>query len=146
VAGTLQIPYTSVDEYRRHLEPRPGTRALVACSANEAIGIIVLEMNRSRRQSHVGTFYMAVRDDWQGKGVGTLLLSALLELADQWLNLERIEMQVYTDNATAIALYNKMGFQIEGTLRDYAYRGGRYVDAYAMARLRRVAAPGDAAQ
>jgi L-phenylalanine/L-methionine N-acetyltransferase len=79
---------------------------------------------------------MAVRDDWQGKGVGTALIEAALDLADNWLNLTRIELGVYTDNAAAVALYKKFGFEIEGTHHRFAFRGGRYVDAYSMARLR----------
>ena len=47
----------------------------------------------------------------------------------------RIELIVFTDNAAAIALYRKFGFELEGTHRAYALRDGRYVDALAMARL-----------
>jgi len=36
----------------------------------------------------------------------------------------------------AIALYEKFGFEVEGTHRRYAFRNGEYVDAYSMARLR----------
>ena len=79
---------------------------------------------------------MAVRDDWQGKGVGTALLGAAIDLADNWLNVERIELSVYTDNVPAIALYERFGFKIEGTHHRYAFREGGYVDAHTMARLR----------
>ena len=48
----------------------------------------------------------------------------------------RIELTVFSDNARAISLYRKFGFVVEGTLVGYAYRNGRYVDAYTMARLR----------
>jgi putative acetyltransferase len=44
---------------------------------------------------------------------------------------------VYTDNAPAIRLYEKFGFTIEGTLVDFAFRDGQYVDVYMMARLRK---------
>ena len=44
-------------------------------------------------------------------------------------------LTVYTDNARAIALYEKAGFAHEGTHRAYALRAGRFVDAHAMARL-----------
>jgi putative acetyltransferase len=80
---------------------------------------------------------MAVRDDWQGQGVGTALMQAAIELADQWLNLTRLELQVFVDNAPAIRLYEKFGFSIEGTLVDFAFRDGQYVDTYMMARLRK---------
>jgi putative acetyltransferase len=39
-------------------------------------------------------------------------------------------------NAIGIALYEKFGFEIEGTHRRYAFRNGQYVDAYSMARVR----------
>ena len=55
---------------------------------------------------------------------------------EKWLNLARIELTVFTDNEAAIALYRKFGFEIEGTLRKYAFRDGEFVDAYAMARIK----------
>jgi putative acetyltransferase len=85
---------------------------------------------------HVGSIGMAVRDDWQGKGVGTALMEAALDLADNWLNLTRIELRVYVDNSAAVALYKNFGFEIEGTHRRLAFRNGEYVDAYSMARIR----------
>ncbi|MCE9905383.1 GNAT family N-acetyltransferase, partial [Hafnia paralvei] len=50
--------------------------------------------------------------------------------------IEYMTLTVYTDNAGAIALYKKFGFEIEGTSRGYAYRDGQYVDVFHMARLR----------
>ena len=47
-----------------------------------------------------------------------------------------LELHVYTDNAAGIRLYEKFGFAIEGTAREFALRDGTYIDAYAMARLR----------
>jgi putative acetyltransferase len=80
---------------------------------------------------------MAVRDDWQGKGAGTALMQAAIELADKWLNLTRLELEVYTDNEPAIRLYKKFGFAVEGTLTQYSFRDGQYVDSHLMARLRK---------
>ena len=62
-------------------------------------------------------------------------MQAALELADGWLNYQRLELSVYTDNLAALALYRKFGFVIEGTFRAYAFRDGQYVDSYAMARM-----------
>ena len=93
-------------------------------------------MGRSARRRHVGYIGMAVRDDWHGRGVGSALMAAIVDVADNWLGYRRLELTVYTDNAVAFALYRKFGFETEGTLREYAFRDGRYVDAYTMARLR----------
>ena len=52
------------------------------------------------------------------------------------MNLTRLDLRVYVDNAPAIALYEKFGFEKEGTHRRFVYRDGEYVDAHVMARLR----------
>jgi putative acetyltransferase len=84
---------------------------------------------------------MAVPSAWQGKGVGSALMSVLCGFADGWLNVIRLELTVYSDNERAIALYRQFGFEIEGTHCAYALRAGRYVDALAMARIRTKAPP-----
>ena len=140
VMGTLQLPYQSEELWRKRLaEPRAGFHSLVAC---DEIGEVIAQLslqtypNRARRR-HVGKVGMAVRDDWQGKGVGTALMEAALDLADNWLNLRRLELEVFVDNAPAIHLYEKYGFTIEGRLVDFAFRDGQYVDTYIMARLKK---------
>ena len=137
-ANTLQIPYESPEARRqRLLNPPPGLYSLVACTPEgEVVGNLGLAVNQRPRRSHVADLGMAVHDDWQGRGVGTALLAAACDLADRWLPVLRIELTVYVDNAPALALYEKFGFEREGLLRRYALRDGGYVDAYAMARLR----------
>ena len=137
IAGTLQLPFPSAEMWRQRLaEPQEGMFSLVACIDGEVVGEISLHTTPTRwRMRHVASISMAVRDDWQGKGVGTALMQAVLDLADNWLNLTRIELLVYTDNAPAIALYEKFGFEIEGTHRRMAFRNGEYVDGYSMARI-----------
>jgi L-phenylalanine/L-methionine N-acetyltransferase len=138
--GTLQVPFPSVERWRKKLaDPPPGHYSLIAFVENdEIVGEASLRIfpNAPRRR-HVGAIGIAVRDDWHGKGIGTALMQAIVDLADNWLNLTRLELQVFVDNAPAIRLYKKFDFQIEGTLVDFAFRDGQYVDAYTMARLRR---------
>ena len=81
--------------------------------------------------------FVAVLDDgYQGRGVGTTLMETLLDLADHWLMLVRVELEVFADNEQAIRLYEKLGFEKEGLLRMTTVRNGRYVDEYKMARIR----------
>lgn len=138
VWGTLQIPFPSVEMWRKRLtDPEEGLYPFVACIDDEVVGQSGLHTFPTRpRRRHVGQLGMAVRDDWQGKGVGTALMQAMIDLADKWLNLSRLELDVYTDNVPAIKLYRKFGFTIEGTANNYAFRDGRFVDVYLMARLR----------
>lgn len=138
VWGTLQLPFPSAELWRKRLaEPPEGTFNLVACAGDQVVGQLGLHtfpLNPRRR--HVGQIGMAVRDDWQGKGAGTALMQAAIDLADKWLNLSRLELEVYTDNEPAVRLYRKFGFVIEGTLVGYAFREGRFADCYTMARHR----------
>jgi len=137
VWGTLQLPFPSAERWRKRLaEPREGVYSLVASADGEVVGLLTLEAVGNPRRRHVGQIAMAVRDDWQGRGVGTALMEAAVDLADNWLDLSRIELDVYTDNEPGIRLYQRFGFATEGTLRRFAFRDGRYVDVFAMARLR----------
>jgi putative acetyltransferase len=81
---------------------------------------------------HLG---LSVAREFQRRGVGSALMAAICDYADDWAGVLRLELTVYTDNEAAIALYRKFGFVIEGTHRAYALRNGAYADAYAMARL-----------
>ena len=131
--NTLQIPYRSLESVREQLtKSGAGDHLLVA----EIVGVIGLHTSSRPRVNHKAEVGMMVHDDWQGKGVGAALMRAVIELADKWLNLTRIELSVFTDNESAIALYRKFGFEIEGTLRKYAFRDGEFVDAFAMGRIK----------
>lgn len=138
IAGTLQLPFPKLALWQERLQnPPEGLYQLVACVEDEVVGELTLNMHPNRpRMRHIGGIGMAVREDWQGKGVGSELMRAALDLADNWLALTRIELHVYVDNAAGIALYEKFGFEIEGTHRRFAFRDGGYVDAYSMARVR----------
>lgn len=136
-AQTLQLPYATTEIWEKRLVHTPvGHYHLVAVCEDRIVGCISLEAYQRPRMRHSGTFGMSVHYDFQGQGVGRKLMTAMVELADKWLDLKRIELTVYTDNAGAIALYKKFGFEIEGTSRGYAYRDGQYVDVFHMARLR----------
>jgi putative acetyltransferase len=137
VAGTLQLPLTSIEQRREWMAEQPrGSYQLVAVVDERVVGTLGLHVPQGPRRSHAASFGMAVHDDFQGQGIGSALMRAMLDLTDNWLGLRRLELFVYTDNQPAIHLYEKFGFQIEGTARGYALRAGQYVDAYMMARLR----------
>ncbi|MBB3133399.1 putative acetyltransferase [Rhizobium pisi] len=135
-AGTLRPPYQTVEEVRKHMEnPSPGALNLVVTLNGKIVGSCGLNRLAGRRQ-HVASIGMGVHDDFTGRGFGRVLLGAMVDAADDWLDVKRLELTVYTDNDVAIRLYEKFGFEKEGLLRSFGYRAGQYVDAYTMARLR----------
>ncbi|MCW7551624.1 GNAT family N-acetyltransferase [Endozoicomonas gorgoniicola] len=136
-SGTLQLPYSSMQLWQSRLENLPtGFCSLVAEQNSEIIAQVGFEVYQNPRRKHVGSFGMAVKDSHQNQGVGSKLLSEITNLADNWLNLRRIEITVFTDNEAAICLYKKHGFTIEGESPDYAFRNGKYVSVYHMGRVR----------
>lgn len=134
--GTMRLPYHSVEEIRHGIEQQPAdVRSLVALLDGMVVGDIALWSAKGRR-AHVGTLGMGVHDNYTRRGIGRALLGEAIGIADDWLNLRRLELTVYADNHAAIALYESFGFTVEGRMADYAFRGGTYVEALAMARLR----------
>jgi L-phenylalanine/L-methionine N-acetyltransferase len=90
----------------------------------------------SGRRSHVGTFYIAVDTNYHCKGIGTALITKILDLADNWLMLERVELGVLVTNPRAQALYERHGFVVEGKKTGAIRSAGQYVDEVVMSRLR----------
>lgn len=138
--GLLQSPYPSIEAWRQRLAehdaPGRADLVLVAEIDGEVVGNAGLHASGpALRRRHAMGMGIAVASAFQRRGVGSALLSALLDAADRWLGVLRIELTVYTDNLAAIALYRRFGFEFEGTHRAYALRDGQYVDVHAMARL-----------
>ncbi|QOZ85322.1 MULTISPECIES: GNAT family N-acetyltransferase [Chromobacterium] len=138
VANTLQLPYQSVEDWRRKLaQAQPHVHSLVACNSDgRVIGNAGLICGERPRIRHTASLFIVVHPEWHGRGVGSALLRAVLGLADNWLGLLRVELVVVHDNEPAIALYRKFGFELEGRRRKEQLRAGRYEDTLIMARLR----------
>ena len=136
-SGTLQVPYPSRDYWRRRLtENTESIYSVVGLIDGRIVGMVtVITFPDRPRRKHVGSVAICVHGDWQGKGVGGALMSAIVDLADNWLNLTRLELEVYADNEAAIRLYERFGFEVEGTLRRHAFRNGEYIDSIVMGRV-----------
>ena len=134
-AGTLQLPFTSLEARQQRHAAHAGSTRLVAVIEGKAIGMIFLGREENRR-SHVGSIGMAVHDAYAGRGVGSAMMAAVVDLADNWLQIKRLELSVYADNARAIALYERFGFEREGFHAAYSWRDGAWADSISMARLR----------
>jgi len=136
VANTLQLPWRPLEYTRERFAAHAQEHTFVAVVDDRVVAHLGLHIVENPRRRDVGEFGMAVHDDYQGRGVGSALLAAMIDLADNWLGLRRIELEVWADNVRAIHLYEKFGFEREGTGRQYARRAGELVDAHFMARLR----------
>ena len=136
----LQLPYVTEAHWRQRILDMPSGAGsaelfLVAERDGDVVGHAGLTPVPGVRRRHAMGMGMSVAAHAQGQGVGRTLIEAVLDWADHWAQVLRIELTVYTDNERAIALYRGFGFQQEGVHRAYALRDGVFVDALAMARL-----------
>ena len=138
VFGNLpQLPYPTEAMWRERLEAKSGNGdlQLVAIAQEQIIGSAGLHSNLHVRRRHAMSLGISVAAQSQGQGVGSALMAALMDYADRWAAVLRIELTVFADNARAVALYQKFGLVQEGLLRAYGLRAGRYQDTLTMARL-----------
>ncbi len=106
----------------------------VALSGSDCVGWIDITRGKTPVKNHVGLLGMGLLPGWRGQGIGSRLIDAAL-MKSKAIGLMRIELQVYVDNAPAIALYRNFGFREEGVAKGLAYLRGKYIDALQMARL-----------
>lgn len=112
----------------------PNSTIIVADTGDELVGYVAAsggEFNRIRHSAYVVT---GVRQTHAGKGLGTLLFTAL----DAWAaahGVLRLELTVRADNFQAIRLYQRMGYVIEGTKRSSLRIDHQFVDELYMAKL-----------
>ena len=135
--GTQRLPYHCDSVVAAWIEDDPAWTKLVAEIDGRVAGFGALETFPHRpRLRHGGEIDMvATHPEFRGRGVGPALLRAMVDLADRWLQLTRLQLYVWDGNETAIRLYESMGFRTEGRLRRYVFVDGAYRDALIMARL-----------
>lgn len=105
--------------------------AYYALDGDKVVGWADISPFNNPRLAHRGSLGMGIISGYRGRGLGTQLLKAALEHAKK-IGLEKVELTVYTDNAGAIALYRKLGFEDEGLIKHYRKLDGRYFDCLAM--------------
>ena len=105
---------------------------LLAVEDGEIIGSGIFESYAKPRLSHRGVISMSVRKDRWGQGVGSNLMAALLDFARETARVEVVSLEVRSDNARAIALYRKFGFETVGAFEGYMKIGGQYVSCDTM--------------
>jgi ribosomal protein S18 acetylase RimI-like enzyme len=112
---------------------RNGMTQFVAVDDGRVVGWCDVNPKTHTTLRHSGVLGMGVAASHRGRGIGAALLRATLDAATA-NGIGRVELVVRADNAAAIALYERHGFELEGRLRDYLLVDGVAYDALAMAR------------
>ena len=132
ILGMMSERIADSEKYIRELTQND--HVLVAEENGAVIGCAGLHVSPRPRERHTAWCGINIHTEHQRQGVGKALMEAILDIADNWLKLKRVELCVFTDNQSAISLYKKMGFVVEGTKKFAAIRDGAYIDEYLMAR------------
>jgi len=101
----------------------------------KVVGVASLMMSSRLRQRHSAGIGIMVHKDYHGTGVGTALMEKLIDLADNWLCLVRLELDVLEGNEGALRFYRRLGFVQEGVKVMETIRFGKYVNSIFMARI-----------
>jgi RimJ/RimL family protein N-acetyltransferase len=98
------------------------------------IGEVTLWFNWQNGDAWVG-IVIGERDYW-GQGYGTDAMRLIVQYGFLETNLRRVSLALHSYNARALKSYEKVGFQLEGTVRGETFREGRHTDTYVMGILR----------
>lgn len=102
---------------------------LVAEINDVVVGSIVFRSSNLKRLVHTGSISMSISENFRGKGIGKLLLKALLDWAEEHPLIEKVSLGVFSTNQRAVSLYKRMGFIEEGRkVKEFKINENTYVD------------------
>lgn len=103
-------------------------------SAAKPIGVVALVHIDWKNRNAECIIDIGEKSNW-GKGYGAEAMTLLLDYAFLEMNLHRVSLRVFSFNDKAVKLYEKLGFQHEGTARQSLFRGGAWHDIIHMGML-----------
>jgi DNA-binding MarR family transcriptional regulator/L-amino acid N-acyltransferase YncA len=137
VDSGIQFPYqcNSIEEFHRQFFTSSGQVYVCHNIDKEVIGGFYLRPNFSGKSSHIANAAYMIRDTYRGKGIGSLLIKASLQLAkDLGFRAMQFNM-VLSQNTRAVKLYQRLGFNIVGILPEAVQNpDGSDQDGYVMYR------------
>ncbi|MEM7227528.1 MAG: GNAT family N-acetyltransferase [Planctomycetota bacterium] len=108
---------------------------LVAARDDVIVGYLQFEAGMRRRLAHQGEFGLWVRPEWRSRGIGRVLLAALIAWAPT-VGVERIGLTVISTASRALGLYESLGFREEGRrVRQIKFAPDQYADQIHMVRF-----------
>ncbi len=106
----------------------------VALDGTAVVGWCVIVPKVKPIYQHAAVLGMGIVEGWRGRGIGTALVTAALVAARQ-RGLKRIELQVRENSISAVTLFERSGFVMEGMMRKHAFVDGKYENSMLMALL-----------
>ncbi len=90
---------------------------LVAEAEGRIVGDITLHMRKVGWKRHLGNVRVVVAKDYQGRGLGTLLINEIVELAGEF-GLEKLVAEIHLQALSAFTAFKKAGFSVKAVFED----------------------------
>jgi len=120
--------------FAQELLDAPNSTLLVAEAMGAIVGVLDFLGGRHEQREHTGELGVSVARSWRRQGIGSALIGEL----ERWAKshgIKRIELHVFSNNNPAIALYEKLGFVLEGRRVGAVEVDGSYIDVLQMGKV-----------
>ncbi len=137
--ATLETDLRTPEERAAWLAARdPRHPVIVAGTTEQATKPIgwgsLNQFNPREAYRHVADFSIYVERAYRGRGVGTVVLARLIELAREQ-RYHKMVLSAFPSNSGGMALYERMGFRTVGIYKEQGLLDGRWVDTIVMEKL-----------
>ncbi|MBL8878888.1 MAG: GNAT family N-acetyltransferase [Phycisphaerales bacterium] len=116
-------------DFLRGIRDNPASLLLIGLVEGKIVGGCGFFVGNRRRIAHTGTLGISIATEWRGRGVGRLLMLAMIDWARAHPTIEKVCLSVFSSNDVGQGLYRSLGFVDEGVRPGQAkLSGDRYVD------------------
>lgn len=119
-------------ELIRSFEGNPTNTMLLAMDGEEIAGLSTITSSHKIKSRHDAELGIVVGKKYQGKGIGTSLISQVIDWVKGNRITTRMSLEVRADNIKAVNIYLKFGFEVEGCKRNSTLLNGIYYNDYIM--------------
>lgn len=145
VASSTNNILSTPDDFKKYLDDisleekyiaskREGKNCSIAVFYQGVIvGVCSLDFRYHQKDSHRASIGIAIQEEFQNKGIGSLLFDEMINIAKNTEGVEQIELDVINSNAMAKHLYTKKGFVKYGDKpHELKLQDGTYLDGESM--------------
>lgn len=134
-AKEFQIPEKQHERIEKFLQD-DNKLLVITVADGRIVSMSHVECGAKRRTQHVAYMGISILPDYRGNGLGTEIMQVMIDWATEHPLIEKLSLEVWSNNAPAIGLYEKMGFIEEGRkVRQLKYADGSYDDMVCMYRF-----------
>ncbi|EQK40618.1 acetyltransferase family protein [[Clostridium] bifermentans ATCC 19299] len=119
-------------DYIERINSMYNSKNVLIIIEDEIVGIASITSVQKERMKHNGTLGISIRKKYWGIGLGSEIMTYLIDWAKSNKITKKINLLVREDNIRGVKLYEKFGFEKEGLLKKDICVNGVYYNTIAM--------------